>query len=361
MLVISDFRYAHTARPEAEIFLSLAERGVEIDVVTVIPSEYATRFESAGMRVFDCYPKAKFDKRAVRAIRKLLLVGQYDIVQLMARRAIYAGIQAAKGVDIAIVTYRGSSLPVNWFNPFSYLKHLNPRVDKIICNSTEVADMFRRQLFFSRDKAVVIYKGHDPEWYRGTVPANLEHLGIPPDAVVCCYAANRHKFKGFHVLLEAISLLRSDAKVHFIIMGRDTDSDTLRSAINRTGMVDQVHFLGFVDNPLPWIAASDVILLSSINSEALNKSVIEGMCLGKAPIITDIPGNADLLEHGQSGIKVPPGNAAALAEAIALVARDPELRRTLSENAREHVRTRLHHKTTVDQIYDLYLRLTTTR
>ena len=55
--------------------------------------------------------------------------------------------------------YRGYAGNLEWWKPSSYLKHLSPRVDAIMCNSYGVEQYFQKQ-FFQKKKAITINKGH---------------------------------------------------------------------------------------------------------------------------------------------------------------------------------------------------------
>ena len=68
--------------------------------------------------------------------------------------------------------------------------------------------------------------------------------------------------------------------------------------------------------------------------------VLEGMLHGLAIVACDVGGPAEILEHGRTGLLVPPRNAAALAAAVLRLVEDPDLRRSLATAAAEEVRRR---------------------
>ena len=70
-------------------------------------------------------------------------------------------------------------------------------------------------------------------------------------------------------------------------------------------MQSRFKVLGFRSDALEVLAACDCLVLASTHGEGLSKSVVESMCLGIAPIITDIAGNKGLVENGKSGWVVP--------------------------------------------------------
>ncbi|NCP46173.1 MAG: glycosyltransferase family 1 protein, partial [Flavobacteriales bacterium] len=161
ILVISNYTNTISARPEAEIFLGLKQKGVEITIITEKDSEYAKKFEAAGIRVIDGLPKKKNCGKSQELIRNELIQGKYDALLLYNSKAISNGIKAAKNLPVKVILYRGYTGNINWWDPTAYTKYLHPRVNKIICNANAIQELFERQLFFKKGKAVTINKGHD--------------------------------------------------------------------------------------------------------------------------------------------------------------------------------------------------------
>ena len=92
---------------------------------------------------------------------------------------------------------------------------------------------------------------------------------------------------------------KNNLDIDFIILGQGPLLDMLKSMVKERGL-NKVHFLGFKSNPYPFIASSDVFLLTS-DSEGYPLVVCEALCLGKPIIATDITGPHELLCDG-SGI-----------------------------------------------------------
>src|SRR6056297_3271256 len=150
ILVISNYRNTTSARPEAEIFIGLAEMGFEIEIMTYGDSPYAKKFDQAGIKVIDFHPENKFDSAAVAFIRDHLLAGEHDILQMFNSKAYFNGIRASKGLPVKVVMYRGTQANIHWYDLALYTKYFHPRVDKVICNSRSVEDEFNRQSLIDR-------------------------------------------------------------------------------------------------------------------------------------------------------------------------------------------------------------------
>lgn len=358
VLVISNYSDYHSTRPEASIFLGLAKLGFDIRIMTYKNAKLVKEFEEAGIRVIDFHPEKKFDKAEIARIREFLIEEKIQIVHLFNSPAIVNGIQAAKNLPVKVVLYRGYCGHIHWYDPTAYLKFLHPRVDAIFCNSIGVEKELTRQLFFPKHKAVTINKGHHVGWYEGYEPhAIKEELGLPPEAFLLVSVANNRPMKGIPYLLRAMNSLPADVPIHLLLIGRNMDTKENLAILDKGKNRNKVHFTGFRNDVLNIVAASDAFVLSSIKGESITKSVIEAMSIGVPPIITDIPGNTELVENGVSGIVVPAKTSQPIAEAVLRLFKDETLRRSMGIAAKNHIRTHLNEQTTILKTKALYERL----
>jgi L-malate glycosyltransferase len=355
LLVISDYRAFHTVRPEAEIFIALAKNGINVNVMTYGESKYAEIFKASGIRVIDFHPRSKFKKQESDFIRSFIIDNKIDIIHLFNSQAITNGLRAVKGLDTKVVLYRGYTGNIRWYDPAMYLKYLNPRVDAIQCNSVGVSDLFKRQLFFDKKKAFTINKGHRLEWYENTKVADVrKEFNLPVDALVLINVANNRKMKGIPYLLKAMEMIPANLPIHLLLVGRDMDTPENVAILKSEATRNRVHFTGFREDALSLVAGSDVFVLSSLFGESITKAAIEAMALGIAPIITDIPGNVELVEHEKSGIIVPVKNSQAIQDAILRLYNNPAERKSFGIKAKERIASNLNTENTAKKVEEMY-------
>ena len=164
--------------------------------------------------------------------------------------------------------------------------------------------------------------------------------GIPADAVVAAFVATldrAHHFKRLDVALEAIARLDHD-RVHLLVAGGGELLDDFRAQAARLGVAERVHFLGAVPHSrLPAVLrAADLLLLTTEPPESFGIVLIEAMAAGLPTVATEYPGVRAVVDEGETGLLVPPGDSAAVAEAVRrLVEAGPSGRAAMGAAGRE--------------------------
>ena len=100
------------------------------------------------------------------------------------------------------------------------------------------------------------------------------------------------------------------------------------------GLQEQVHFLGNVADLPQRLAATQIFVLST-RWEGMPLALVEAMAAGCACIGTDVVGVREVIENGRTGLLVPPGDAGALADAIARLLQNWPLAEYLGHAARQ--------------------------
>lgn len=122
--------------------------------------------------------------------------------------------------------------------------------------------------------------------------------------------------KGFDILLEAFARLRRTQPARLMILGDGPERLALEAQAQRLGIDADVALIGFVPDPLPYMARADLFVLSS-RYEGLGNVLVEAMAVGCPVVSTDCPsGPREILEDGRHGPLVPVENAEMLADAM---------------------------------------------
>lgn len=126
-----------------------------------------------------------------------------------------------------------------------------------------------------------------------------------------------HYQKNFSCLIEAFNLFLSyNGNAKLVLIGDGPDYFDLKCKCQDLGIQDSVVFLGFVENPFPYLSRANLFVMSS-RWEGLPNALIEALALGVKCVSTDcIAGPREILEDGRYGSLVSVNNPELLAEAM---------------------------------------------
>jgi len=157
--------------------------------------------------------------------------------------------------------------------------------------------------------------------------------------------------KGVDVLIAACGLLPASLPFELDIVGTGPCEESLRRSIQGLGLGGRVHMLGARPRHElgPVYAAHDIACVPSL-SEPLGGVVLEALASGIPVIATNVGGNPFMVRDSVNGLLVAPADPRALADAIALLARNERLWEALAEQAAPSVRTRFSWPAIGDQI-----------
>ena len=139
---------------------------------------------------------------------------------------------------------------------------------------------------------------------------------------------------------------------------RDSLSDREISAV---AAEPGVEWLGRVEDVRDVWARAAIAVLPSTYGEGLPRALLEAAACGRPIVATDTPGCREVVRDGENGLLVPPRDVAALAEAIAALARDPVRRQAMGQAGRALVEREFAEPVITEQtlaLYDAVLRET---
>ena len=169
-------------------------------------------------------------------------------------------------------------------------------------------------------------------------------FGIPPEASLLASVSRLFGQKGQRELLRALALVRKEVPdVRLLIVGADAGyvhggsfTAELKTLAQELGVGDRVVFTGERPDIPRIMAACDVYSMPSLE-EPFGLVFLEAMAMGKPVVAVDNGGTPEVVEHGQSGLLVPPMDIAALTRSIITLLKDPELRSRMGAYGRSRV------------------------
>jgi glycosyltransferase involved in cell wall biosynthesis len=138
--------------------------------------------------------------------------------------------------------------------------------------------------------------------------------------------------KGVHIAIEALSRLPGEATLDIIGRGDSAYEARLRALADRPGLRERVRFSVVERGDLRRIySEADAVLFPTLWEEPFGLVPVEAMACGTPVVATGTGGSTEFLLDGFNCLRVPPGDADALAEALRRLAADPALRSRLAE------------------------------
>jgi glycosyltransferase involved in cell wall biosynthesis len=151
--------------------------------------------------------------------------------------------------------------------------------------------------------------------------------------------------KGYEVLLAALARLPQGLAWRLVHVGGGPLKETLQREATRLGLGERIEWRGAQpqERVIEAYAAADLFVLASViaadgDRDGLPNVLMEALSQGLPVVSSALPGIGELVEDGDQGLLVPPGDPAALAAALERLIRDPERRHRLGLAGQDRVR-----------------------
>lgn len=182
-------------------------------------------------------------------------------------------------------------------------------------------------------------------------------LGLVDDTPLVGFVGRLSPEKGPEVFVRATLLLRNKCPdAHCVVIGEGPMEAELRELIEQFGLTDRLHLLGMRQD-MPAVYNELDLLVSSSHSEAMPLAVMEAMACGVPAVAARVGGVPDIVEHGQSGWLVAPGDFDDIANRCAWLLGEAALRRRMGAHARQRAVLRFELGASVERVGDLMWRL----
>src|SRR5262249_17406269 len=211
------------------------------------------------------------------------------------------------------------------------------RYEQVIAVSKDLFDECAR-LGVPGERLTFVPNAIDTDEFKRTAPAARTFgRDLPRGRLLVGAVGRLSEEKGFRFLIEAVErAVDAGCDLALWIAGQGADEERLRSRMAASRHSDRMQLLGFRDDARSLFAAFDVFALSSLR-EGLPNVVLEAMAMEVPVLATRSGGLGDFGRDGEDMLLFPRGRAAALAEGLVRLARDPGLRARLARAARARV------------------------
>lgn len=240
-----------------------------------------------------------------------------------------------RGVPVVRSRHLSTLIKTGWLSYFVYMK----LADKVITSGSAIKDAMVQRNRMPAERIVSVPAGIDESRFTPEVDGGpvRRAQGFADDDFVIGIVAVLRLWKGHYDLIEAVKRLSlRGIPVKLLIVGGGPQEENFRAHIRAEGLEDHIRMVGHQDDVPAHIAAMDCVVLPSTRNEATSQVLPQAMAMKKPVIATSVGGLPEVVLNGETGLLVPPGDPAALAQAIDSLHGDPERARALAEQGYRH-------------------------
>lgn len=296
-------------------------------------------------------------------LRYFIADNNFHIVQTYFPDSSVVGVLAARqaGCKIIISTRRNTGYFYN-SRLLMATKFANRHVSRFLANSERVVKEISEKEGIEPGRFSIIHNGLEVERFRFTeqdVKSARVFMGTAEYENLVGVVANLRPVKAIETFLRAaaeVSHMRKNVKFVIIGGGDENYTSEMKKMAQELSLSENIKFLGSVDNPTSFIKNFDVGVLTS-RSEGLSNTLMEYAALGIASVATDIGGNSEIIQHGETGLIVPQDDPESTAEAINQLLDDNDKRERMGSRAAKKVWSKFNLKIMVKLHQALYTKM----
>lgn len=233
------------------------------------------------------------------------------------------------------------------------------RCHRIVCVADAMGDQALAARIGQRDQYVTVYSGIETEpFVQPTHPphAMRTELGLAEDDFVLGTIARLAELKGHDDLLDALSpMMHTHPNLKLLWVGDGWWRDRLLKRIQRLGLESQVVLTGLVEpHCIPECLGAMNVLVHPSYREGLPRAVPQALLSGVPAIVYDVDGAKEVCIDGEVGRLVPPGDLAALRDAVQWMMDHPKERQEMGQRGRERCKERFAAARMVKKLETIY-------
>lgn len=302
----------------------------------------------------------------IHRIRALISRHIVNIVHVRSRAPAWSAFYACKKTSARFVTT--CHAPYNIQNKSKqFYNSAIAQGERVIAISNYVAEYLLKNYKLDPERLRTIPRGIAIERFHPTAvtPERMIKLSsqwrVPDGANIIMLPARLTRWKGHHVLIDAMAILKRK-DLFCVLIGDDQGRKEYRAELEAT--IKQKDLSGSVrivehckDMPAAYMLAS-IVVCPSTDPEGFGRVPVEAQAMGRPIIASDHGGAKETILPGQTGWLTPPGDAQALAQAMEeILALSPTERVMLATRAMTHIAENFTKAQMADRTLNVYAEL----
>jgi len=328
-----------------------AERGWRVLLAGQPDGRFVGHARAAGLEAVGVRMRGGWDLGAVCALQRLIRREQVSIVHTHSSVDGWVGGLAARAAGVPVVRTRHVSIRIRrrWNPVYRWL------ADRVITSGEAIRTLVI-EAGVDPGRVVAIPAGVDLAEFTGGSDdghAMRESLGLarPVIGSVAMFRGS----KGHAHLLDAFATVHArHPAARLLLVGDGIRRPWVEGLAKDRGLGEAVVFTGFRADVPVLLRAMDCFVLASTRTEGVPQSLLQAFAAGVPVVASSIGGIPEVVKDGETGILVPPEDAAALARAIESVLSDGSGASARAREARRLVEERFSHGASVSRLLALY-------
>jgi L-malate glycosyltransferase len=287
--------------------------------------------------------------------------GRFDIVHTHDLWSNLLGVPAARLAGVrAIVSSRRDLAHLDWYKGKRrvWLRRIQNLSGIVLANAAPIRDALIHDDGFAPDKVRVIHNAIDIEKFQTSRDERVHLFSKVDGGKIIVLIGNMHTDVKGHpwLIASAPAVIREFPLTRFVLVGDGEQRASFEQQVAELGLEENFSFLGSRTDIPEILASCDIAVLPS-KAEGLSNAVLEYMAARLPTIVSDVGGNAQLVDDGVRGLLVPPADSSALSAAMLELLRNPGRARQMGEAGREFVARNFSFERLVGEVDALYTEL----
>ncbi|MEN1969370.1 N-acetyl-alpha-D-glucosaminyl L-malate synthase BshA [Lentibacillus sp. N15] len=348
-----------------ELGMMLAEKGYEIHFIT---SSLPFRLDHVHPRIFyhevelSHYPVFQYPPYDLALASKMAeVIDQEKLDILHVHYAMPHAICAILARQIAnhdvkiVTTLHGTDITVLGIDHTfkKMIKHGIEQSDAVTAVSHSLVKQTVDMLGVTNDISVIYNFVNEQEYHKQNVTAVRQQYGIQSDEKVLIHISNFRKVKRVQDVIYTFNIIHKHVKSKLLLVGDGPEYSDCHRLVNQLHLQENVLFLGKQKNVSELLSVSDLKLLLS-EKESFGLVLLEAMSCEVPVIGTNVGGIPEVINHGETGYIVEPGELEQAAIYAISLLQDESKLRAFSEQALHRARSAFHSRKIVSEYIQLY-------
>ena len=263
------------------------------------------------------WPKIRGD------LKRILEIENVDLIHFCSRAPAWIGVPLGAILDIPIIT----SVHMRFRKSNIFKKYYNSILTKgnfIIAISKHIEESIKSSFPNASGKIKIIHRGVDLDLFNTSkinparIIAQSKHLNLKDNVPVVIMAARPAMWKGYQVLIRALSKVNQDFQCVLIGAGDGNQKfqNILINKIIKLKLETKIKLVNSTRDIQAAMILGDLIIMPSLTPEPFGRIVLEAQALGKIPVAFDHGGASETIIDGKTGFLAEPLNVESLSEKI---------------------------------------------